>query len=94
VTGFARSFSAHTLQKNPGIHKVFPGFSISSERKIPLAKLLCTVKGEIFVSDEAAGAGILAMYSEYRQRSPARKDLFYGDRIPILPALKGKLYSL
>ena len=40
------------------------------------------------MSDEAAGAGILAMYSEYRQRSPARKDPFYGDRIPILPALK------
>ena len=28
------------------------------------------------------------MYSEYRQRSPARKDPFYGDRIPILPALR------
>ena len=40
------------------------------------------------MSDEAAGAGILAMYSEYRQRSPARKDPFYGDRIPILPALR------
>ena len=39
------------------------------------------------MSDEAAGAGILDMYSEHRQRSPARKDPFYGDRIPILPAL-------
>ena len=45
------------------------------------------------MSDEAAGAGILDMYSEHRQRSPARKAPFYGDRIPILPALKSRLIS-
>ena len=43
------------------------------------------------MSDEAAGAGILDMYSEHRQRSPARKDPFYGDRITILPALRPAL---
>jgi hypothetical protein len=63
--GFARLFSAHTARKTPGIRKVFPAFSILSERKIPLAKLLRTAKREISVSDEAKSAGILDMYSEH-----------------------------
>ena len=90
--GFARPFSAHPSQKNPGIQQVFPDFSISSGRKMPRAKLLRTANREIFVSSEATGAGILDMYSEHGlsgQRCLARKDPVCGCRIPNLPALKG-----
>ena len=47
--GFARPFSAHPSQKNPGIQQVFPDFSISSGRKMPRAKLRSTANREIFV---------------------------------------------
>ena len=44
TTGFERTFSAHTAQKNPEIRQVFPDFSILSGRKISRSKLLCTQK--------------------------------------------------
>ena len=44
TAGFDRTFSAHTAQKNPEIHQVFPDFSILSGRKISRSKLLCTQK--------------------------------------------------
>ena len=84
--GFARPFSAHTAQKTPGIHKVFPEFSILSGRKIAGANLPRTAKREFFVSDEAKSTGIAAMVSEHFQRSPARKDPFCGYRILMLHA--------
>ena len=93
TAGFARPFSAHPSQKNPGIQQVFPDFSISSGRKMPRAKLRSTANREIFVSGEAHGAGILDMYSEHRQRCLARKDPVCGCRIPNLHALKGELFS-
>ena len=85
-TGFARPLSAHTAQKTPEIHQVFPEFSILSERIMALAKLHCTAKREIFVSGEAKSAGILALYSEHFQRSPPQKDPICGCRIPKLRA--------
>ena len=90
-TGFARPFSAHASQKTPEIHEVFPVFSVLPEQKMTLAKLLCTANRELFVSDEASGAGILDMYSEYAQRSLARKHPVCGCRIPNLRALMGGL---
>ena len=92
TTGFARPFSAHPSQKNPGIRQVFPDFSISSGRKMPRAKLRSTANREIFVSGEAPGAGILDMYSEHRQRCLARKDPVCGCRIPNLRALIGQRF--
>ena len=86
-TGFARLFSAQSSQKNPGIQQVFPDFFILPGQKTALAKLLRTAKSEIFVSGKAKSAGILDMYSEHFQRSPARKDPFCGCRIPDLHAL-------
>ena len=44
TAGFDRTFFAHTSQKNPEIHQVFPDFSILSGRKISRSKLLCTQK--------------------------------------------------
>ena len=44
TAGFDRTFSAHTAQKNPEIHQVFPDFSILSGRKFSRSKLLCTQK--------------------------------------------------
>ena len=87
TAGFARPFSAHPSQKNPGIQQVFPDFSISSGRKMPRAKLRSTANREIFVSGEAPGAEILDMYSEHRQQCLARKDTVCGCRIPNLHAL-------
>ena len=57
-----------------------------------LAKLLCTAKREDFVSGKAKSAGILAMYFEHFQRSPARKIPFCGCRFPNLHALPGVLF--
>ena len=86
--GFARPLSAHTAQKTPEIHQVFPEFSVLFERKIAPAKLLGTAKREILASGKATGAGILAMYSEHRQRHLAREGPFCGCRIPNLHTLK------
>ena len=59
---------------------------------MPLAKLLRTAKRGCFVSGKAKSAGILDMYSEYFQRSPARKNPFCGCRIPKLHALNAALF--
>ena len=89
--GFAGLFSAQTAQQTPEIQQVFPVFSALFERKIAPAKLLGTAKREILASGKATGAGILAMYSEYRQRRLAREDPFCGCRIPNLHTLKRPL---
>ena len=59
---------------------------------MPRAKLLRTANREVFVSSEAPGAGILAMYSESRQRCLALKDPVCGCRIPNLHALTGAFF--
>ena len=93
--GFAGLFSAQTAQKTPEIQQVFPVFSALFERKIAPAKLLGTAKREILASGKATGAGILAMYSEHRQRHSehrqrhlAREGPFCGCRIPNLHTLR------
>ena len=69
--GFGRPLSAHTSQKNTGIHTVFRCFSISSERTIPRPKLLRISNREIIPPDEAISTAILDMYCEHYQRSMA-----------------------
>ena len=60
TTGFERTFSAHTAQKNPEIRLVFPDFSfyIVWTKNLSL-KTALHAKIEIFVADEAKSTGIL-----------------------------------
>ena len=93
TTGFERTFSAHTAQKNPEIRQVFPDFSILSGRKISRSKTALHAKSEIFCvgrGEKHRNTGYV--FRAFSTMSGAKRS-FLRCRIPILHALKAGVFD-